>query len=48
MAPIPGGRGIAMNHNPHFYADDSVLETCVRMHANVALDHLTGTIAVAH
>ncbi|HVQ57562.1 MAG TPA: amidohydrolase [Solirubrobacterales bacterium] len=46
MAPIPGGRGIAMNHNPHFYADDSVLETGVRMHANVALDHLTGTIPV--
>jgi amidohydrolase len=46
MAPIPGGRGIAMNHNPHFYADDSVLETGVRMHANVAFDHLTGAIAV--
>jgi amidohydrolase len=46
MAPIPGGRGIAMNHNPHFYADDSVLETGVRMHANVALDHLTGSISV--
>lgn len=46
MAPIPGGRGIAMNHNPHFYADDSVLKTGVRMHANVALDHLTGSIAV--
>ena len=46
MAPIPGGRGIAMNHNPHFYADDSVLETGVRIHANVALDHLTGTIPV--
>lgn len=46
MAPIPGGRGIAMNHNPRFYADDSVLETGVRMHANVALDHLTGAISV--
>lgn len=44
MAPIPGGRGIAMNHNSHFYADDSVLVTGVRMHVNVALDHLTGTI----
>ena len=44
MAPIPGGRGIAMNHNPHFYADDSVLETGVRMHANVAFDHLSGAI----
>ncbi len=47
LAPIPGGRGIAMNHNPHFYADDSVLETGVRMHANVALDHLTGTISAS-
>lgn len=46
MAPTPGGRGVAMNHNPHFYADDSVLQTGVRMHANVALDHLTGTISV--
>jgi amidohydrolase len=46
MAAEPGGRGIAMNHNPHFYADDSVLETGVRMHANVALDHLTGAISV--
>ncbi len=46
MAPIPGGRGIAMNHNPQFYADDSVLETGVRVHANIALDHLTGAIAI--
>lgn len=46
MAPIPGGRGIAMNHNSHFYADDSVLPTGVRLHCNVALDHLTGAIAV--
>jgi amidohydrolase len=44
LTPVPGGRGIAMNHNPHFYADDSVLATGVRMHANVALDHLTGAI----
>jgi len=47
LTPIPDGRGIAMNHNPHFYADDSVLETGVRMHANVALDHLTGTISAS-
>jgi amidohydrolase len=47
MAPEPGGRGIAMNHNPHFYADDSVLETGVRIHANVALDHLSGQIQAA-
>jgi amidohydrolase len=47
MAPIPGGRGIAMNHNSHFYADDSVLQTGVRLHANVALDHLTGALTPA-
>jgi amidohydrolase len=47
MGEIPGGRGIAMNHNPRFYADDSVLETGVRLHCNVALDHLTGTISAA-
>lgn len=45
LVPTPGGRGIAMNHNPRFYADDAVLETGVRMHANVALDHLTGAIS---
>lgn len=45
LVPTSGGRGIAMNHNPHFYADDSVLETGVRMHAHVALDHLTGVIS---
>lgn len=44
MGEIPGGRGIAMNHNPRFYADDSVLQTGVRMHVNVALDHLTGAM----
>ncbi len=48
MAPEPGGRGIAMNHNPHFYADDSVLDTGVRIHANVALDHLAGAISISH
>jgi amidohydrolase len=46
LVPTPGGRGIAMNHNPHFYADDSILETGVRLHANVALGHLTGAISV--
>lgn len=35
-----------MNHNPHFYADDSVLATGVRMHAHVTLDHLTSAISV--
>ena len=44
MTPIPGGRGIVMNHNAAFYADDSVLQTGVQLHANVALDHLTGQL----
>ncbi|WP_040695393.1 M20 metallopeptidase family protein [Nocardia vinacea] len=43
--PIPGGRGMAMNHNPHFYADDGTLVTGVRLHAHVAHDHLTGLLA---
>jgi amidohydrolase len=42
--PVPGGRGLAVNHNPHFYADDGVLPTGARLHAHVAYDHLTGTL----
>ncbi|MTE15940.1 M20 metallopeptidase family protein [Nocardia aurantiaca] len=42
--PVPGGRGLFMNHNPHFYADDDTLVTGVRLHAQVAYDHLTGTL----
>ncbi|MFE1546429.1 M20 family metallopeptidase [Streptomyces sp. NPDC058718] len=42
--PVPGGRGIATNHNPHFYADDDTLVTGVRLHAHVAYDHLTGAL----
>lgn len=42
VAPIDGGRGLAPNHNPGFYADEASLETSVRIHANVAVDHLTG------
>jgi amidohydrolase len=42
--PIPGGRGIYINHNPHFYADDNTLVTGVRLHSQVAYDHLTGTL----
>jgi metal-dependent amidase/aminoacylase/carboxypeptidase family protein len=40
----PGGRGLWMNHNPHFYVDESVLVTGVRLHANVALDYLAGAL----
>ncbi|MEU0545493.1 amidohydrolase [Nocardia sp. NPDC005978] len=43
-SPTPGGRGLFMNHNPHFYADDDTLVTGVRLHAHVAWDHLTGTL----
>jgi metal-dependent amidase/aminoacylase/carboxypeptidase family protein len=45
--PVDGGRGIAMNHNPHFYADDDTLVTGVRLHSHVAYDHLVGTLVVA-
>ncbi|MEV6555801.1 amidohydrolase [Nocardia sp. NPDC051756] len=43
-APAPGGRGLAMNHSPHFYADDDTLVTGVRLHAHVANDHLSGAL----
>lgn len=45
--PIEGGRGLAMNHNPHFYADDDTLATGVRLHCHVAYDQLTGTLVPA-
>ena len=40
-APIEGGRGLAPNHNPRFYADDGSLRTSLRVHVHVAADHLT-------
>jgi hypothetical protein len=33
-----------MNHNPAFYADDDCLVDSVRIHAHVAIDHLTGIL----
>ena len=42
--PIAGGRGIFMNHNPHFYADDDTLVTGVRLHCHAAYDHLSGQL----
>ncbi|MFF9838919.1 M20 family metallopeptidase [Streptomyces sp. NPDC013740] len=42
--PVPGGRGLVTNHNPHFYADDDTLVTGVRLHAQVAYAHLTGAL----
>lgn len=44
IVPIPGGRGISYNHNPHFYANDEVLQTGVRLHAHIAIDHLMGNL----
>lgn len=43
-APVPGGRGLAGNHHPAFYADDDALVTGVRLHAHAAYDHLAGTL----
>ncbi|WJR36134.1 amidohydrolase [Mycobacteroides immunogenum] len=42
--PVDGGRGLHMNHNPHFYADDNTLVTGVRVHCHVAYDHLVGDL----
>ncbi|WP_338698594.1 amidohydrolase [Streptomyces sp. Q6] len=42
--PTPGGRGLVPNHNPRFYADDATLVTGVRLHAQVAYDHLSGAL----
>ncbi|MET9438350.1 amidohydrolase [Streptomyces sp. NPDC006551] len=44
--PTPGGRGLVTNHHPRFYADDDTLVTGVRLHAQVAYDHLAGTLTV--
>ncbi|MGW2255523.1 M20 metallopeptidase family protein [Kitasatospora sp. NPDC001660] len=44
LEATPGGRGLAFNHNPHFYVDDDTLAIGVRLHAHVALDHLTGML----
>lgn len=43
LEPVEGGRGLAMNHNPGFYADEDALLDSLRIHAHVAYDHLTGT-----
>jgi hypothetical protein len=46
--PVPeeGGRGLVVNHNPAFYADDATLVTGVRLHAHVAFDHLAGELSI--
>lgn len=40
IEPEDGGRGMAMNHNPGFYADDDSLRDYLRIFAHVAYDHL--------
>ncbi|WP_018351514.1 amidohydrolase [Longispora albida] len=47
LVPVPGGRGVVANHNPGFYADDDSLVVGVRLHAHVAMDHLTGVLDIA-
>jgi amidohydrolase len=45
--PQAGGRGLVVNHNPAFYADDAALTTGVRLLAHVAADHLAGFLEPA-
>ena len=42
-----GGRGLVVNHNPAFYADDETLTTGVRLLAHMAVDHLSGLVQPA-
>jgi amidohydrolase len=44
LQPQEGGRGLAFNHNPAFYADDATLTTGVRLLTHVAVDHLAGLL----
>ncbi|KXS16827.1 N-acyl-L-amino acid amidohydrolase [Gonapodya prolifera JEL478] len=44
LQPIPGGRGIGVNHHPAFYANDECLPVGVRIHCHVVLDYLYGGI----
>lgn len=49
VQPVAGGHGLAVNHNPGFYADDKARVTGVRLHAHVVHDRLTGRLdAPAH
>lgn len=47
MVPVKGGRGAVVNHNPAFYVNNAVLATGVRLHATVAVDHLSGALSPA-
>ena len=44
LEPLDPAKPIPFNHNPHYYVKDEVLKTGVRMHANVVMDFLNGTI----
>lgn len=44
LVAVEGGRGMVQNHNSGFYAIDDVLADSVRVHAHVAVDHLTGAL----
>jgi metal-dependent amidase/aminoacylase/carboxypeptidase family protein len=44
LEPIDPDTPIWFNHSPHYYVKDEVLQTGIRMHANVAMDFLTGQI----
>jgi amidohydrolase len=46
LAPAEGGRGMAMNHNPGFYADEDALLDSLRIHVHVAYEHLIGQAAL--
>jgi hypothetical protein len=47
VLPVEGGRGLAPNHHPAFYADDASLLDSVRVHAHIAADHLLGVLVEA-
>ena len=40
LTPTPGGRGLASNHSPDFYADDDSLLDYLRIFVHVAYAHL--------
>jgi amidohydrolase len=44
IRPIEGGKGIYYNHSPHFYINEEVLVTGVRLHVNTVFDFLNGKI----
>lgn len=47
VVPIPGGLGMAINHNGAFYGRDECVPTGMKLHVQVSLDFLSGVIDVA-